>query len=298
MNMRITLDALAVLDAIDRKGSFAAAAKELHRVPSAITYAVQKLESDLGIRVFERGGHRMAMTTAGEELLREGRHLLRASAELEGRVKRVATGWETELRIAVGDLIPMERLFPLVAEFYRQESGTRLRLLREVFGGCWDALVTDRADLVIGATNDAPAGGGYSVRELGTVEFLFAVAPSHPLAKAAEPLTNDGILRFRAIAAADSSRNLPPRTANILSGQDVLTVPDIQVKLEAHLLGLGVGWLPRHLVAPHVAAGRLVVKAVEERQAPIMLVAAWRTGKKGRALGWFCEHLAGFELGV
>lgn len=92
MNMRITLDALAVLDAIDRKGSFAAAAKELHRVPSAVTYAVQKLESDLGIRVFERSGHRMALTPAGEELLREGRHLLRASADLEGRVKRVATG--------------------------------------------------------------------------------------------------------------------------------------------------------------------------------------------------------------
>lgn len=186
----------------------------------------------------------------------------------------------------------MERLFPLAAEFYRLESGTRLRLSREVFGGCWDALVTDRADLVIGAANEVPAGGGYAVRELGAVEFLFAVAPSHPLAKAPEPLVNDDIQRFRAIAAADSSRNLPPRTANILSGQDVLTVPDIQVKLEAHLLGLGVGWLPRNLVAPHAAAGRLVVKAVEEQQVPIVLVAAWRTGKKGRALGWFCERLA------
>ena len=51
--MRLTLDALAVLDAIDRQGSFAAAAEELHRVPSAMTYAVQKLEADLDVLLFD-----------------------------------------------------------------------------------------------------------------------------------------------------------------------------------------------------------------------------------------------------
>jgi DNA-binding transcriptional LysR family regulator len=206
-------------------------------------------------------------------------------------VKRVATGWETELRLAVGDLVAMEKLYPLAGDFYTLESGTRLRLSREVFGGCWDALVSGRADLVIGAPYDVPVGGGFAVRELGAVEFQFAVAPFHPLALAPEPLANEDILRYRAIAAADSSRSLPPRTANILSGQDVLTVPDFRDKLEAHLLGLGVGWLPRHLAHPFAAAGRLVVKATEERQAPVTLVAAWRTGKKGRALEWFCRRL-------
>lgn len=42
--MRTSIEALLVLDAIERKGSFAAAAHELHRVPSALTYSVQKLE--------------------------------------------------------------------------------------------------------------------------------------------------------------------------------------------------------------------------------------------------------------
>lgn len=289
--MRLTLDAIAVLDAIERKGSFAAAAKELHRVPSAITYAVQKLESDLGVRLFERSGHRAVLTPAGEALLEEGRRLLQAASALEGRVRRVATGWEGELRVAVGDLVPMARIYSLASDFYALESGTRLRLSREVFGGCWDALVSDRADLVIGAPSDVPSGGGFAVRELGAVEFQFAVAPFHPLAMAPEPLANEDILRHRAIAAADSSRSLPPRTANILSGQDVLTVPDFRDKLEAHLLGMGVGWLPRHLIQSFVAAGRLVVRETEERQAPVALVAAWRTGKKGRALEWFRQRL-------
>jgi len=158
--MRLTLDALQVLDAIERRGSFAAAAEELFRVPSAMTYTVQKLEQDLGVTLFDRSGHRAKLTPAGEELLKEGRHLLRAANDLECRVKRVATGWEAELNIAYDDVLPATRLLPLIAEFYRAASGTRLRIASEVLGGCWDALVSGRADLVIAAPRRRTRGRG------------------------------------------------------------------------------------------------------------------------------------------
>src|SRR5258706_12153993 len=116
--MRLSLDALQVLDAIDRKGSFAAAAEELHRVPSAITYSVRQLEEGLRIQIFDRRGHRAALTGAGRELLDEGRNILRAAADLECRVQQVAKGWEVELRIAVDTLVGIDRLFRLVSEFY------------------------------------------------------------------------------------------------------------------------------------------------------------------------------------
>ncbi len=217
--MRISLEAIETLDAIDRGGSFAAAAEELFRVPSAITYTVQKLEQDLGVALFDRSGHRAELTEAGRELLREGRQLLRAAGELESRVKRVSTGCESELRIAVSDLFPINRFYPLVEEFYRQGYGTRVQLLREVYGGAWDALVTGRADISFGTPGEGPSGGGYNTFLLGTMDFVFAVAPHHPLAQTAEPLQAEDILKYRAIAAADSSRNLPPRTSGILTGQ-------------------------------------------------------------------------------
>src|ERR1039458_2184897 len=94
--MKLTLDALQVMDAIERQGSFAAAAAELHRVPSALTYSVQKLEQDLDVLLFDRSGPRARLTPAGQELMQEGRDLLRAAGELECRVKRVATGWGAE----------------------------------------------------------------------------------------------------------------------------------------------------------------------------------------------------------
>src|SRR3954464_11394762 len=130
--MRLSLDALQVMDAIDRKGSFAAAADELHRVPSAITYSVKQLEEGLGIALFDRTGHRAVLTEAGQELLSQGRRLLRAAADLECRVQQVAKGWESELRIAVDTVIGADKILRLAGEFYEQASGTRLKLMHEV----------------------------------------------------------------------------------------------------------------------------------------------------------------------
>ncbi len=289
--MRLNLDALYVLDAIARKGSFAAAADELHRVPSALTYTIKKLEQDLDVELFDRSGHRAQLTAAGAELLAEGRHVLRAAQELESRIKRIATGWEGQLRIAVDDIVPWAGIYDLVEAFYAGASGTRLRLMSEVYGGSWDALFAERADLVIGAPGDAPAGGGYSTFELGRVEFVFVVAPSHPLASAAEPISNETVLQHRAVSVADSSRQLPPRTSGLLSGQDVLTVPNLAAKRAAQCRGLGAGYLPRFIAAADIAAGRLVEKAVVEGKPAIQLFVAWRTNCQGQALEWFLARL-------
>jgi DNA-binding transcriptional LysR family regulator len=295
MNTRISLDALEVIDAIARKGSFAAAAESLYRVPSTITYVVRNLESDLGVPIFDRSGHRATLTEAGEELLREGRHLLRAANELELRVKRVATGVETELGIAVSDLLQLEALYPILHDFYTQDFGTRIRVMREVFGGSWDALITGRACISVGAPGEGPPGGGYNARMIGTLEFVFAVAPHHPLADMPEPLQNEDIRQYRSISAADSSRNLPPRTSGILSGQDVLTVPDMQSKLSAQIAGLGVGYLPKKLAEQHATQGQLIIKEVAETKPQASGYIAWRTDG-GRAQQWILKRMEKLSL--
>jgi DNA-binding transcriptional LysR family regulator len=292
--MKLSIEALLALDAIDRKGSFAAAAHALHRVPSAVTYTVQKLEEDLDVLLFDRRGHRAQLTAAGRELLHEGRHILRAAGELETRVKRVATGWEAELRIAYDDVIPIRAMLELAQAFHTQQCGTRLRINAEVFGGGWDALVSGRADLVIGASGDGPAGGGYATRKLGEVAFVFAVAPDHPLAQAAEPIAAEDILKHRAVVVADSSRNLPPRNAGLLTGQDTITVHSVAAKLAAQQMGLGVGHLPRELAAREAAAGRLVIKHIAQAREASMWYAAWRGGRThrpGKALKWWISQI-------
>lgn len=292
--MKISIDALLALDAIDRKGSFAAAAHELHRVPSAVTYIVQKLEEDLDVLLFDRRGHRAKLTAAGRELLDEGRHILRATGELEAHVKRVATGWEAELRIAYDDIISTRAILELARVFHQQECGTRLRIMTEVLGGGWDALCSGRADLVIGASGDGPTGGGYATRLLGEVEWRFTVAPSHPLATAREPIPESERLAHRAIVVADSSRNQPARSAGLLNGQDTLTVHSMEAKLRAQQMGLGVGHLTRQVAEREAAAGRLVIKQTAESRASAQLYAAWRSDRAhrpGKALSWWIKQL-------
>ncbi|HEY8119247.1 MAG TPA: LysR family transcriptional regulator [Methylophilaceae bacterium] len=295
MNIKLSLESLEVLDAIARKGSFAAAAESLYRVPSAITYSIRQLEDDLGVKLFDRSGHRAELTEAGAELLREGRNLLRAAGELEARVKRVATGVETELGIAISDLFRIDAIFNILQEFYQQGFGTRIRIMQEVYGGSWDALVTGRADISIGAPGDGPSGGGYSTKPIGTLEFQFAVAPFHPLASLAEPLQNQDILQYCSISAADSSRNLPPRTSGILSGQDVLTVPDMYSKLQAQIGGLGVGYLPKYLAEKYAENNKLVIKQVAEPKPEAVAFLAWNSNG-GKAQQWLIKQFEKLKL--
>jgi DNA-binding transcriptional LysR family regulator len=289
--MKLTLEALQLLDAIDVRGSFAAAAEELHRVPSAVTHAIRRLERDLGVTLFDREGRRAVPTAAGRALLEEGRHLLRAAGDLECRVKRVATGWESALTIAVDASIEAESLFPLIAEFDRENGGTRLRLTSEVLGGTWDAVTTGRADLAIGAPGDPPPGGGWSMRPLGPLEFAFAVAPGHPLASAEEPLTTQAVALHRVVVLADTSRELLARAAGLSSDGDTLTVAEAGLKLAAIVAGLGVGHVPRITADRLAAAGKLTIKRLAAPMPPVMRHLAWRADHEGKALAWFVRRL-------
>jgi DNA-binding transcriptional LysR family regulator len=291
MATRLSLEALVTLDAIERKGSFAAAADELHRVPSALSYTMQKLEADLDVRLFDRSRRKAVLTPAGRELLDEGRQLLALADSLECRVRQVAKGWEVELRIALDNLVPAEALLELVPEFDRLASGTRLRIFYEVLGGTWDALVSGRADLTIGASGEPPSLSGFTVREMNRVRFLFCVAPGHPLARESEPLRPSQILAHRAIAVGDSSRITPPRSAGLLAGQELLVVPDFAAKVAAQRLGLGVGYLPESVARAEEKAGSLLVKKVSEPKRETAQYAAWRTDAKGKALAWWLARL-------
>ncbi|NYF35520.1 LysR family transcriptional regulator [Stenotrophomonas sp. JAI102] len=289
--LKLSLDALQILDAIDRRGSFAAAGKALHKVPSTISYTVSKLEEDLDVQLFDRVGPRAHLTPAGEALLEEGRHLLRAARELEMRVRRVASGWEAELTVAVDAMFVPALLAEDVRAFNAVAEQTRMRLISESLSGTWEALLDRRADLLIGAAGEGPSGGGYVVEPMGVVRFVFAVAPSHPLATAPAPLGREQLAGHCAIAVADSARRLLPRTVGLLMGQETVTVPDMVSKFRLQCAGLGFGFLPEPYVQQAVREGRLVIRQVEEPKPDETFWLAWRTGEEGAALKWWRERM-------
>ncbi|WP_421865070.1 LysR substrate-binding domain-containing protein [Motiliproteus sp.] len=286
----ITLDALRALDAIDRRGSFAAAADELHRVPSALSYTISKLEEDLELELFDRRRRKAELTPVGRLVLEQGRRILLATEELTALAKQAAGGWEVELRIAVDSVFGCESIYPLVEAFQRLQPRTEVRLMEEVLAGSWDALDSERCDLVIGVEEEPP-GQGFATQALGQVAFDFVVASDHPLATMPQPLSLATVQAYPTLVVADSSRSLPVKSTGLLDGRSRVVLPSIADKIEAQCLGMGVGYLPRHRIQQPLQQGRLKVLELDQQRPPQTMYLAWRKSNKGKGLHWFIEQL-------
>ena len=305
----LTPEALAMMDVIARTGSFAAAARELGKVPSALTYNVRQLEDALDVLLFDRRSRQAKLTAAGEELLNEGRRLLEQVDAVANRVKRVATGWETQLTIAVDGALSRVTVFEICEAFYalkpeggdpeRSGPGTRLRIRNEILAGTWEALINGQADLAIGVGMEHTPPPGIQLQLLGNLPFVFVVAPHHPLAPLTHAISDAELMRYRAVAVADSAQRLTPLTINLLPGQDVLTVSTMPAKVEALLRCMGCGFVPEPMVREHIAAGHLMVKTLQRPPLNARMGYAWRTAavggprkpQMGLALRWWLEQL-------
>lgn len=294
---------LALVDAVARTGSMAAAARELGLVPSALTYRVRQVEDALDVLLFDRSARQARITPAGAELLRSGEHLLRELDAVAQRVKRVATGWEPQFTIVADNIVSRSILLELCEAFYELGAPTRLKLREETLTGTVESLLSGKSDLALGVSMNGSAYAGFQSHLLGPVPFVFAVAPHHPLAASPEPLADALIGQHRVAAVADTTQRGSGMTIGLLSGQDVLTVPTMQHKIHAQLRGIACGYLPLPLAQPHVDAGRLVLKETQRGPRVANLGYAWRSPAsqtnapsgstaQGKALQWWLDQLS------
>ena len=144
--MDFTLDQLRALDAIARTGSFAKAAADLHKVPSAISYAIQGLESALGIEVFDRTRRKAVLTPAGHRILEASRGVIGQAHTLQGVASELKDGWEPEFHVVVDGALPMAPLMRCVRRFADPDVPTCLRLDIEYQEGVVDRFENDPAD--------------------------------------------------------------------------------------------------------------------------------------------------------
>src|SRR5262249_32647311 len=103
---RITLDQWAALVAVVDAGGYAKAAQKLHKSQSSVTYAVQQVQSLLGVKAFEIKGRKAELTPSGQLLYRRARVLLDEAASLEKAAKSASAGWEAEIAIAAEMVFP------------------------------------------------------------------------------------------------------------------------------------------------------------------------------------------------
>lgn len=291
--MNFTLDQLLALDAIARTGSFATAASELHKVPSAISYSIQSLESALGVDVFDRSRRKAVLTDAGHRLLECSRDVIDRARTLERVAAELEGGWEPELHVVVDGALPMEPFLRCLRRFSDPEVPTFLRLDVEYQEGVVERFNEAPADLamVLGLAGDGDEVG-FDCTPLDPLDLVLVAAANHPLAQG--PAGEDERINHAEIVVRDSSSRFSKRSkGSFIGSKNVVFLSDFHSKRIALLEAAGYGWVPSHLVQDDVDEGRLVLLNSEPNRwtyHPQMLARSGHVLGKGAKL--FVETMA------
>jgi DNA-binding transcriptional LysR family regulator len=280
----VSLEALLVLDAIEYRGSYAAAAEQLNKVPSALSYVVQKLEDQLNVTIFVRQGRRAVLTPAGKHLLIEGRKVLLAINALSEQTQTIANGWEPKIRIACDSIMDIKQVFTGIQCFLIDNENIQIDVKEEVMNGTWEALIEDRVDLVIGAPAPVPSQKGIHAIKMKELDSVLVVSKSHRLSKVKSPIQTSELSKYRSVVVHDSAKNEIPWSINIIEGSQHFYVSTIAHKLEAIMSGIGIGYLPTHIVQKYITSGELTEIVLKDKKPPQDLFMAWKITNKGKGL--------------
>jgi DNA-binding transcriptional LysR family regulator len=248
---RITLEQWQALVAVVDAGSYAKAADALHKSQSTVTYAVQKLESMLGVKAFEIRGRKAVLTPTGELLQRRARVLLDEARALEAASRRVSAGWEAELTVAADILFPYWLLLRCFDRFATESPHTRIELIESVLAGTTDAVTSGRANLAISARIPPGLVGDPLVR----LRAIPVAHPEHPLHKLGRPVALRDLRAHRQLIVRES--DALRATKPTLEAAQRWTVSHMSTSIVAAVQGFGYGWYPEEKIRPELAAGTL-----------------------------------------
>jgi len=289
----ITIEVLETLDAIDRRKSFAKAAEELNKATSAVSYAVQKLEDQLDIALFQRQGRRSVLTPAGQLILAEGREILQTTARLANKAKEVATGWEPRIRIAVESIQSYPAFFDVLNEFLNEHSTIEIDICESVLNGGWEALEQGRVDVIVGSPGPVPLQKGYRAIPLARLDLVPVISASHELAgMVSQPEAFSAALpKIRRVITHDTSTLDVARSAGLGSEGQAFYVQNIDQKVAAILAGIGVGHLPRQRIHQYLNKGKLIELELEKGPVHENYL-AWKISNKGKGLQALSQRLS------
>lgn len=280
----ISIEALLVLDAIEHRGSYAAAAEQLNKVPSALSYIVNKLEEQLNVTLFQRQGRRAVLTPAGKHLLTEGRKVLNAINNLSEQTQTIANGWEPRIRIAYDSIFDISDVFKNLQLFLNEHKNIEIDIKEEVLNGTWEALIEDDVDLVIGAPAPVPNQKGIRAVKIADIQNVLVVHPSHPLALLKNPIEPSELGQYTTVIVHDSAKQGIPWSANLIEGNQRFYVSSVSQKITAILSAIGIGYLPVNLITEHIKANKLHVVELTEPRPTQDLYLAWKITNKGKGL--------------
>lgn len=291
----LSLDQILVFVTITDTGSFSAAARQLHRTQSAVTYSIAKLEDQLQVTLFDRSAYRPVLSPAGSALLSRARRVLAEVDAFRAQAGGLRRGLEAELTIVIDSMVPMTLAVSMLGGLQRQFPSVRTRVLVETLGAASKTVIGGAAEIgiVTAFASDTPSLVRAPIGEIGLVPVA---APGHPLATLARPLTEDDLRDHLQLVLTDRSEMTEGRDYGV-AATATWRIADLGAKHALLLAGLGWGSMPLHMVQADIAAGRLVTLPVRSWDGAagmprLPLVAIRRADQApGPAGQWFLEQV-------
>lgn len=247
----VTLEQWRALTAVVDAGGYAQAAEVLHKSQSAVTYAVQKIESGLAVKVFEIQGRKAVLTPTGQMLYRRALALLGEANELEWSIRTMSSGWEAEIHLAVEVLYPVPLLLGCLERFGQESPFTRIELTEAVLDGPSEMLASGQVDMAI----SPHIPDGYLGDPLIHLRLVAVASPDHPLHHLGRELTYRDLRSHRQVVMRDNGTKRE-RDSLFFEVNKRWTVSNLSTSIEAVRMGYGFAWFPDELIRNELDSGR------------------------------------------
>jgi len=253
--MKIDIECFAIFECIVSEGSFAKAAQRLNRAQSNISYQISKLESQLGVDLFDRSQYKAELTPAGRAILVESRRLLAQASHIEHLAESYHAGWETHLMVVIDGALDMRPVMRVMRQIAAKQIPTKIVLKVEYLRGVQKRFFSDEASLMV--VKDFEALPSLVSTPLPSVNNFLSVAASHPLASMTQ-VTREQLLAHVELSVNDSSDLNYSNLAHQFGGDRIFYFSSFADKKQAVMMGLGFGWLPHFLIEQELADKRIV----------------------------------------
>ncbi|WDH84880.1 LysR family transcriptional regulator [Paenibacillus urinalis] len=162
--------------------NFSRAAEALNYVPSNVTMQIKALEDELGVRLFDRLGKQLVLTTAGKRFLSHVHTILEELDEARSAVHENDNLLSGTLTISANEVLCAYRLPTVFQQFRSRYPGVRL-IFRSVPNQVLKQTLFEGTADVVFMLDEAILSTGLTVEPMLEETFRFFVAPDHPLAE-------------------------------------------------------------------------------------------------------------------
>lgn len=256
---KVSLEQWRILHCIVSEGGFAQAAKKMNKSQSAVSYAIARMQEQLGMDVLAIKGRKAELTEAGALLLRRSQTLLEEAESLEAAAQSLNQGWEPTITVAAEVLFPPQILMAALQQLSIESPHTRIEVIESVMSGTEDLITEKKVDLAI--CGQLPAG--FSGIPLMDIQFNLVASPRHPLAQHQGPVTYHQLAQHRQIVVRDSGETRRGH-GGWQKAEQRWTFSNLQTAREALKNGYGFSWSPTCLFHDDILSGEIVHLEMQE----------------------------------